>query len=167
MAKPTASSAERNRFGEVKTCHRTGLTLVETVLAMFVATILIAGILSSLVFSIRQFTEARAYTNATNIINQQVESLRALKFADINSTLGGVPANGSPITTPTTPLVLTVGKQQFRVTRSAKLVRNLAANAPNPNLIEMSVTVTWEMAGQPRSTSSSTYFSAYGFAAQS
>ncbi|MBK8476090.1 MAG: hypothetical protein IPL39_07180 [Opitutaceae bacterium] len=147
------------------------MTLVETVIALFLAVFLIAAILSSVVFAADTFAQVKALTNATNIVNQQVEALRAMDFATIASTLAA-PPNGSAAASPSPALEIAVGSQRFTVTRSSKLVRNkLPATGstllPNPDLIETTITVAWRIKQHPRSVSTQTYFSAFGFAAKS
>lgn len=146
------------------------MTLVETVIALFIAVLLIAGILTSVMVSSRQFTEAKAYTNAANIINQQVENLRSLQFAQLRTELN-VPANGSTAQTPAPPLILHVGSQEFAVTRVSALVRNAippggGAATPNSHLVETSITVSWTILGKPYRTTVRTSFSEYGYAAK-
>ncbi len=145
--------------------RRRGMTLVETIIALFIAVVLIAAILASTVLAARLFTEAKAYTNATNIINQQVENLRTLGFTQLKAQLG-VPTDGSEAVTPSPAITLSVGSQRFTVTRTARLVKNKTGGAINTDLVEMTVNVSWSSVGRTHSTSSQTYFSAFGFAAQ-
>lgn len=150
---PRRGRAPRNRL-------RAGMTLVETVVALFIAVFLIASILSSVVFASRQFTEAKARTNATNIINQQMEVLRSLKFSDLNTELAkstGTSAN---------PIQMAVGNQGYRVWRSINFVANLPGNLANNDLVRVVVTVQWEIMGRKYTDTAETYFSKNGFSAK-
>ena len=144
------------------------MTLVEVMFALFIAVLLIAGILSSVIFASRQFTEAKALTDATNIVNQQIEDLRSLTFSDLKTALA-VPPNGSSAASPATPLAVRVGNQPFSVSRSSRFATATAGGAPtvNTNLIETTVTVSWVVLGRPHRASTTTSFSQYGYAAKS
>lgn len=77
---------------------------METVIALFMAVFLLAGVCSTLVLAARQFAEARARTYATNIVNQQFEALRTLSFTELE-------ANASSLNSITTPI--SIGQISF------------------------------------------------------
>ncbi len=171
MTQPNTSPAHGSVPFRPSPPRRSGMTLVETVIALLIAVLLIASILTSVMITARQFAEAKAYTNATNIINQQVENLRALPFAQLRTELN-VPTDGSRALTPAAALRLHVGPQEFVVTRSSALVRNAlppggGTPTPNTHLVETTITVAWTILGKPYQTSIRTSFSEFGYAAKS
>ena len=150
---------------------RRGMTLVETVVALFIAVFLIAAILTSVIVAARLFNEAKALTNATNIVNQEIESLRSLTYSGLVTDLA-IPTNGTSAQTPTTPKRLRVGNQEFTVSRSSCYATNIVpagGGSPTVNntLIETTVTVSWVIGGRTHRTSTTTAFSDNGYAAKS
>ncbi|HLP06946.1 MAG TPA: hypothetical protein VK178_02185 [Opitutaceae bacterium] len=72
-----------------------GMTMVETVLSLFIAVFLISAILSSVVFAGREFVAARSYTNATNVLTSEMERMRGFasdsaNWGDIKDGVSGV-----------------------------------------------------------------------------
>ncbi len=139
------------------------MTLIEVIMALFVAVFLIAGILTSVVFAARQFTEAKARTNATNIINQKIEELRSKKFGDLKTSLE-VDGDGKVGDLSDLSLVK-VENQSF----SYELVSTypdsaLTPGTPNKNVVVTTVTVGWRVLGQVRRASAKTSFSIHGYA---
>ncbi len=140
--------------------QQSGMTLVETVVALFIAVFLIAGILTSVMVASKSFMVAKARTNATNVLNQQIEDMRSMEFGVLKSTLA---------TPGATNVVVKVGNMDFRIERVSSFPALVGATPPAQNLeyIECVITVYWSISGRSYSSIARTSFSKYGFAAQS
>jgi len=113
----------------------------------------------------------KALTNATNIINEEVENLRSLTFSELKTELN-VPTSGNSVLSPATPKILHVGQQEFSVSRSSCFVTNKipaggGTATVNESLIGTTITVSWVIMQKSHHASSTTSFSAYGYAAKS
>lgn len=103
---PTRASVPRTR-------HDAGMTLVETVIALFIAVFLISAILTSVVFAGREFVAARAYTNATNVLTAEMERMRG--FASDSANWGEIKDGVSGVQ---------VGTHSYRVETKVSEVRS-------------------------------------------
>ena len=67
---------------------RTGVTLVEVMLAVFVLALLFGAALSSMIQVSRMVATAKHRLRAVAIVNQKMEEMRALTFATLQTNLG-------------------------------------------------------------------------------
>lgn len=139
------------------------MTLVETVIALFLAVFLIAGVCASLVCAARQFAEARARTYATNIVNQEIESLRTLSFTELESNASDLSSITSSVTIGqiTFTKVVSVGPQPFTIAWS---IAPSVGTGTTTSLIEALITVSWSIGTHRGYISSSTLIAKAGLA---
>lgn len=142
---------------------RSGMTLVEVMIALFVAVFLIAAILTSVVFAARQFTEAKARTNASNIVNQKIEELRSKKFGDLKTALE-VDGDGKVGDLSDLSLIKVENQNFSYELVSAYPDSAVSPRTPNKNMVVTTITVGWRVLGQVRRASAKTSFSINGYA---
>jgi len=65
------------------------MTLIEVVVAMFVLTVVFAGVLTAMVRAAAITNDARIVYRETAILNDVVEKMRSLKFADLKTNQSG------------------------------------------------------------------------------
>ncbi len=78
------------------------MTLIEVVVAMFVLTVVFAGVLTAMVRAAAITNDARIVYRETAILNDVVEKMRSLKFADLKTDLaanqsGEIPPSASDV----------------------------------------------------------------------
>lgn len=80
------------------TSARRGMTLIEVVVAMFVLTVVFAGVLTAMVRAAAITNDARIVYRETAILNDVVEKMRSLKFADLKTDQSGeIPPSDSDV----------------------------------------------------------------------
>ncbi len=117
-----------------------GFTVVEVLVAIVNLGIVLLAINAVLLTGFTQAAVSKATADAAVVAQQQLETLRDLSYANIQSA---------------PPTTVTVGAYVYTVNRT------VTVNDPLPNIKHITVTVTWNLQGA-RSYVAETYFSDAG-----
>ncbi len=132
------------------------MTILEVLIAMFILVIVFGAAISAVVNITRVVTAAKSRTRAVALLNQRMEEMRALTFANLNGNL----AKSS--FTAGTESGSSFSGQSNRGFRWTRTIDTAAADSSSA-LIKVVVTVTWEQPGVgPRAISGYSYFSKDG-----
>jgi Tfp pilus assembly protein PilV len=115
---------------------QTGVTLIETLVALGLFATTVVGIGRFLVFQVRTASENHLTSNAYTIAEEHLEGLRALEYADM---AGGTTTK-------------TLGGTQFT------LVSTVATDTPAPNMKQITVNVSWKSPEGPKNVSLQTIY---------
>ena len=132
---------------------RSGMTLIEVMIASFVLLVVFASVLSAANYSAKVANSARAETAATTVINSKVEEMRAMPFADVEKYLTG--ATGSP----PRPVAGTIADGPCK---GGTWRRTVTKESGRDELLRALVAVEWTELGRPRRLEVVTFFSKHG-----
>ena len=166
MGRILALSAGNNLPAMLRTTPRAraGLTLLEVVMAVFVLALLFTAALSSIIQVGRLVTTAKSRTRAVAIVNQKMEEMRSLTFANLKANLAD-----ASFTTGTIPMADESGKvsqstfsdshgKSYRWTRTLQP----GGEEVSASLLKVVVRVEWEDLKQPAAVSAFSYFAEHG-----
>ena len=131
------------------------MTLLEVMLAAFFLVIVFGAALSTVVQVGRVVVAAKNRTRAVTVLNQKLEEMRSLTFANLSTSLG---SSGFLSGTETDIGFTGTSTAEFRWTRTV----DAAADDASENLFKVVVTVSWIQGGQERSLRAYSYFSRDG-----
>jgi len=141
------------------------MTLLEVVIAMFVLVVLFGAALSGVVSVNRLTVAAKNRTRAVAVLNQKMEEMRAITFANLNAKMTATPpaSSSAPATFTGGYLFSTdlVGKNNnyaFHWTRELQTT----GDDVGASLIKVKVTVEWAAGQHKIAISSFSYFSQFG-----
>ena len=129
---------------------RSGMTLIEVMIASFVLLVVFASVLSAANYSAKVANSARAETAATTVINTKVEEMRAMPFADVEKYLTGSPPRPVSGTIATGPC------------KGGTWRRTVTKESGRDELLRALVAVEWTELGRPRRLEVVTFFSKHG-----
>lgn len=129
---------------KVKFSSHGGFTLVETMVAMFIATIFAMSLLSTVVFAKVQMESARCRLNATVIATELVETMKSVTFDELKTNLGNS--------------VYTNGTTQV-ANRSYEWSRNHTSSTDS---VTVEVFVSWKILSNTQSVRTVSYINRYG-----
>ncbi len=131
------------------------MTLLEVMIAMSILLVIFGAALSSVVNVAATVAAAKNRTRAVAVLNQRMEEMRALTFANLSQKLG---ASTFTVGTETHADFTGTSARAFTWTRSV----DTAAPDASSDLLKVVVTVTWSQANRTRSISAYSYFAKNG-----
>lgn len=146
----------------MKRNFRSGLSLIEVVIAMAIIVVVAVALVSTTIFTQKTSRSASAQTQAAKLAEENIEQIRVLRdrkgfqALDVGSCLT-LYAPSSIALWDLVPCTLPDGEQitlgNFRFNRKVGVVNS------GPDKKEVTVTVSWEEPGGIRTVSTVTYFS--------
>ena len=126
-----------------------GYLYMDALIAMFIVSVALIAITGMFVYSTKLSASANHYTAATNIARQQMELLKRWTASNWNDSNlpSSIPWQGDPNK-------LTVNKTVFEVRTTINQTAGI-----DPNLIQVTVTVSWKELSGTQKVQITTYFS--------
>ncbi len=131
------------------------MTLLEVMMALSILVMIFGAALASLVNVAATVAAAKNRTRAVAVLNQRMEEMRSLTFANLSKNLA---ATGFTAGTETNADVTGTNARSFAWTRTV----DTGAPDTSSDLLKVVVTVTWAQADRTRSISAYSYFAKNG-----